>query len=232
MLKYFTLLLVLVLIHCKQNPAKDTKENTLPPVATFTGMLRYDRGICNFTDCANGAFYMISDSTMSIPGHYKKACQPAECPDESVFAIVKARLFKGTDQRSDPGTLAIIAIDSMSGKNWSNTCIPWEYWCTGTEPFWNIQISKAERGLFFKNMGDETGKTFDWAPPVSTGNTTTYTVKNRAAPAETMTLVITKETCSDGMSDLVYNYSVTVSIGKEIWRGCGVKSGEPLPKAE
>lgn len=230
MIKYLTLLLAAALLCCQQQPAIDSNINPLPPVGTFTGLIRYDKGICNFTDCTTKALYLICDSTMSIPGYYKKACQPAECPDESVFAIVKARLFKGADPHSDPGILAIIGIDSMAGQNWSNTCVPYEFWCTGTEPFWSLHISKAEQGLFFKNMGDETGKTFDWSPPVQSGNTLTYTVKNRIDSRETMTVTITKEACNDGMSDLNFNYSATLKSGKEGWKGCGVKWGELLPK--
>ena len=204
---------------CQQTPSRP-QESAVPPVQTFTGMVRYDNGFCSFKNCADGALYLIADSTLSMFRFHKKACEPAVCPDETAFAIVQGRLMKGADPRTDPGTLAIIRIDSMAGKNRENACFPVDYWCSGTEPFWSLQISKQEKALFFKEMSSETGRTFDWAPPVEKNGILTYTVKNRQQPEQTIVVTITPERCSDGMSDEVYPNTVTIRDGKTTWSGC------------
>jgi len=224
-MKYCILFLVAIIYSCSQPVAKP-REQELPELATFKGLVRFEKGFCNFKDCATGALYLLADSTMTIARLYRNATEMAPCPEETVYAVLEGRLFKGSDPRSDPGTLAVVKVDTMTTKNMLNCCIPYDFWCSGTEPFWSLQISKEEKVLYLKDIGTETCKTFDWAPPVTTGNSMTWTVKNRMNPNETMKVSVVQEACSDGMSDMRYDYSCTVIIGKQQLDGCAVKWGK------
>lgn len=229
-MKYYIPFLVVIVYSCSQ-PVAQPQAQELPGLATFKGLVRFEKGFCNFRDCSTNALYLLADSTMSMARLYKNAIEMAPCPEETVYAVVQGRLFKGSDPRSDPGTLAVVRVDTMTMKNMLNCCIPYDFWCSGTEPFWSLQISQAEKALFLKDIGSEICKTFDWAAPTISGNTITWTVKNHMDPNETMKVTVVQEACSDGMSDMQYDYSSTLILGSQILEGCAVKWGK-LPSGE
>jgi uncharacterized membrane protein len=128
------------------------------------------------------------------------------------------------------GVFTVTRVDTLQSKNPSNACLPWEFWCHGTEPFWGLQISEAEGGIFLKNIADETGTQYPWDKPKTDGATFwTYETSLSPGSKEMLKIVIKKEKCSNGMSDIEYNYSVAVTRGEETLRGCAVRSGEPTP---
>lgn len=220
----FLFLAAIAIYSCSQPVAKP-QELELPALATFKGLVRFEKGFCNFRDCSTGALYLLADSTMTMASLFRKTTEMVPCPEETVYAEVQGRLFKGSDPRSDPGTLAVVRVDSMTTKNMLNCCIPYDFWCSGTEPFWSLQISEAEKVLHLKDIGTETCKTFDWAAAVSHMDTIIWVVKNRVDPTEKLKVRIVKEICSDGMSDREYQYSATVKLGNTELKGCAVKWG-------
>lgn len=95
----------------------------------------------------------------------------------------------------------------------------------GTEPFWDLKID-AEKSIAFYSLGSENNIITDkpiYVPIMDAagfaylGQTETYSVN----------VQIMKETCSDGMSDNTYSYSVRVSIFNKTnaetieYKGCG-----------
>lgn len=81
---------------------------------------------------------------------------------------------------------------------------------SGTEPFWEIKID-FEKGIFFNSadgiMKFETG--IPESTPVKDKEGVIYTAKTKKYEVKVQTL---KETCSDGMSDISYPYSVKINI--------------------
>lgn len=91
------------------------------------------------------------------------------------------------------------------------------YHATGTEPFWSLDI--VTRGsIVFKDQG--TGLRIVTATP-----TARPSFNGRRYVTRRITIDITRTKCSDGMSERSYPDTVTVSIGRRIYRGCG---GEPM----
>ena len=67
----------------------------------------------------------------------------------SVFASVKGfTLNSDSTNIPDPEKyykiLVIKEVIAVEGKNFRNTCIPYDFWCLGNEPNWSLQISKEE----------------------------------------------------------------------------------------
>jgi uncharacterized membrane protein len=88
--------------------------------------------------------------------------------------------------------------------------------CNGTEPFWNLTVNK---GLVFDSANDGTTNyskaTLKWV-----GATRLYTASGAGKPT-VKTAIRANNACSDGMSDDIYPYEVTVSVtGKATLRGC------------
>lgn len=86
----------------------------------------------------------------------------------------------------------------------------------GTEPFWAVQVRQGELVLQRPDMPDM--RTAN-PGPVATATTAVWT-------AEGMTIVVRRETCSDGMSDRVYPFAAEVTVGTEVLKGCAARADE------
>ena len=95
----------------------------------------------------------------------------------------------------------------------------------GTEPFWGLQIRGTQITL---QRPDH---------PAAVGPNPGLTMQEGKAVWETQAgtdrLVVTLrlEDCSDGMSDLKYDYAAEVVIGSETLKGCAGKAGA-MPKGQ
>ena len=93
----------------------------------------------------------------------------------------------------------------------------------GTEPFWGLQIRDSQITL---QRPDH---------PAAVGKNAGMTVQNGKATWETqagadrLTVTLSSEPCSDGMSDLKYDYAAVVVIGSETLKGCAGHAGA-MPK--
>lgn len=203
---------------CKQTPKTPAAAESAPPATTTL------RGHFSMTDqgaalraCPDGKSYRISDASGQLDSLYQLACMPAPVPGEAVYAVLTGVL-------SDDGqTLTVQHADTLTSKGPRNACLGWEFWASGTEPFWSLQISEAEGGLFFKDIGQEEGQAFAWKAPKTDGKSMwTY-------ESGDLKVVIKKAECSDGMSELKYSYSAELTIAGRKLRGCAIRSGEPMP---
>lgn len=199
-------------------------------VQTIRGMYKSGNEVSTLYDCATGKTYRVTDQTGTLDSLYREACQFLPYDYESVYAVVAGRAGpRGTlgYAAEYDGTLDVIRIDTLTPKNMYNICLPYDFWCSGTEPFWSLLISEAEGGFFLKAMGDKRGRGFPWAAPVRQGDVWKYRSANQK-----LSVTIRKEPCSDGMSDREYRYSAELSVDGQTLRGCAVRAGEPLPSRE
>jgi heat shock protein HslJ len=88
---------------------------------------------------------------------------------------------------------------------------PAYYDALGTEPFWSLE---AYDNIMSFNDGDEQITRVMEYRATSTLNGWRYVSKN-------VTADVTFTQCSDGMSDRTYKDTVTVTRGKETFKGCG-----------
>ena len=130
-----------------------------------------------------------------------------------------------TAQGTDTLDWIHIAHDGVAG--WVNArflsfenagqTLPVRLTCSGTEPFWGIELSysRAEANFVFSDTVFTTG----FAPPVSpAARTDQWLLAEWDDPADF--LLIAPEACSDGMSDNTHPYSVSARLDGNVLAGC------------
>lgn len=126
---------------------------------------------------------------------------------------------------AQPKDFVIKEVIKIEHKNFRNTCIAYDFWCMGTEPFWTIQISQKENLIdFYDPMAQKTYH-FKYNQPVLEKNAVTYKTKNET---DNIRIHIKNEPCSDGMSETNFNYSAEINLNGNIFKGCAIKFGEPI----
>ncbi|HQS98224.1 MAG: hypothetical protein B7X90_13260 [Novosphingobium sp. 17-62-19] len=96
----------------------------------------------------------------------------------------------------------------------SSSDIPIRFRAIGTEPFWSVQVQDGKLTYSTPEMPD--GLTVP-ATLRRSGQIVTYSATIEGKPLE---LEVSRQTCSDGMSDTVYPLAVIRRIGPDIQRGC------------
>lgn len=92
--------------------------------------------------------------------------------------------------------------------------------CSGTEPFWSLMIGSTK--AVYENMGEGLKMEFATviqqdAQGLQAGHTRKYTFKNAKVTADA---IVIKKKCDDGMSDITYPYTITLTVGKTLLAGC------------
>ena len=227
------LLLALGLVRCTDTPknAGPAALNSPAASATLRGYYILGNEVNMLRNCADNKQYWVRDSTGMLDSLYTLACAPSPIPYEAVYAVLTGtpgpKEADGYASEAD-GTFTVTRVDTLEAKTMFNACLPFEFWCHGTEPFWSLQISEAEGGIFLKNMADEAGAQYTWTEPQTDGSTSwVYQTDNGSDP---LTIRIKKAPCSDGMSEMEYQYSVQVVSGDRKLSGCAVRGGEPVSR--
>lgn len=92
------------------------------------------------------------------------------------------------------------------------------YRARGNEPFWSLESGPS--GVAFALVGARKVS----APPAKVEATKEGRRLTTSSPAGTITAVVLAKVCTDSMTGMPYPDTVTVSVGKKTYRGCG---GEP-----
>ncbi|HEX6315345.1 MAG TPA: hypothetical protein VFZ73_10825 [Gemmatimonadaceae bacterium] len=85
----------------------------------------------------------------------------------------------------------------------------------GTEPFWALDIETSE--LRLRTPDDTAGVQFPAGAPTIAGDTASWTAQRDTVAIEAN---VWPGTCSDGMSDRQYPYTVRVSVAGTLYHGC------------
>ncbi len=109
------------------------------------------------------------------------------------------------------------SVDTLAAKNPRNTCVPYDFWALGNEPFWNVQISSNE-GLAQWSMLGENTVGYEYAAPLveQGGQVTRYVFPGQ----QRMKVTLTKGECIDNMAGNRFPYSVVVERAGKSYRGC------------
>ena len=104
--------------------------------------------------------------------------------------------------------------------------LPDTFTALGTEPFWAAKVAGGR--LTYMTPEDQAGQTIavereDGAELVELRGT---------LAGKPLALAITKGPCSDGMSDVVYRWSVERRLGNDVQRGCARLPGDPTEGGE
>lgn len=124
-------------------------------------------------------------------------------------------------------TLDWIHIEANGLQGWANVSylgygnsfvsLPIRLHCSGTEPFWGMELSYSRADVSFAFNEREIRAGFS-APTSPAGRTNNW-LRTRFEQ-ETEFLLIEAETCSDGMSDKNYPYSILVKLEDNLIAGC------------
>ena len=93
--------------------------------------------------------------------------------------------------------------------------------CFGTEPFWSVTLSRQPLAEFTRPSGDPIS--FASLYSIGSSNRTDRYAVFGTGETGTITAVLRRETCSDGMSDRAFGLSVDLIIAEE--NGPGFLSG-------
>jgi uncharacterized membrane protein len=90
---------------------------------------------------------------------------------------------------------------------------------TGSEPYWSVEIDN-EKFILFKPGSSARPVIVPIEKPVVTKDSTLYsTVTDGGAPLK---ISVSSRFCTDGVSDHIYQYKMTVWYKGQIYKGCGV----------
>jgi uncharacterized membrane protein len=100
-----------------------------------------------------------------------------------------------------------------------------EFNVVGTEPFWNINISR--KGIVYQAMGEKPQK-FAYSAPLSAQARPVDKVRvYRFGWKNNNILMLNKVgNCSDGMSDKKYPYAAILMMGNRVVEGCAEKKSQ------
>lgn len=170
-------------------------------------------------NCADNERIVLSGDIKKIDSVYKSLL-PDAYSGQTIYVKLKGLL---TSEEGKNKELSVREVLRAEQKNDRNTCIPYDYWCRGTEPFWVAEISEEENLIdFFDPMASKYTH-FTFSKPEMKSNATIYTAEDKSANSK-IRISITKEKCSDGMSEREYQYKSEVVLNGTIYKGCAVNA--------
>lgn len=204
----------------------DAVSGSNPDTITVQGIFTYGNGYSAFRECGNDStMYRVADPDTLLAG---RAAEYRFFSGDrtSVYAeldAIKAPL--SSEETDENGTydrlLKVVRVLNVTAKNFKTECFPYDFWCLGNEPFWSIEISGGEYLIRLTDLGTESAHTYPYVDPVIEGDQYRYEVPaDGTAPA--LRIVVTKEPCSDGMSDRQYDYRVNAKAGERELAGCAI----------
>jgi uncharacterized membrane protein len=119
--------------------------------------------------------------------------------------------------RSAIGGVALAAVVLFA-----NPALSTEYKCSGTEPFWGLEIG----GTVGKFTSPEDADTPIRVKKTRTGSgtradyLTVFEGRIGRARGRPMTVVVRGDSCSDGMSDTIYSHAATLITPSTVYVGC------------
>lgn len=186
---------------------KITRAETVNPSGEFNGL--YSKGKFYSYDHPETG-YSVVDKTNSIDSIYHFLL-PHAYPLQTVNLEAE-----GTKTGK---IIYITKVFKMEQKNYRDICIPYDYWCTGMEPFWQIQISEKENLIDFYDPMTQLTTHFLYSKPEIKNEIIYYTStyeKNK------INITLKKEKCN-GAVDLQYEYSAQVTLNDKKFYGCAIK---------
>lgn len=173
------------------------------------------------TDCANRGVINVSN-TQSLDSAYK-ALLPDAYNGLTMYAKVKGILTtKGTEKE-----LTIKQLIQAEQKYFKNSCISYDYWCNGSEPFWSLQISEKENVIDFYDPMVKKYYHFNYSQPETKGKAHTYKVVNGS---DNLSITVTEEKCN-GSADMPYSYKAELMLNGKAYHGCAIKFQDEFYKA-
>ncbi|MBL7888493.1 MAG: hypothetical protein JNL24_03010 [Bacteroidia bacterium] len=219
---FLSILIVTSLLSCTHQNADQAAPPTIDSLVVkrdTTLAIKDHKGIYNIKNntimlCDDSLSISVIDETKSLDTLISKLFPNDPQP---VYVEVKGIV--------QPKDFVIKEVFKVEQKNFRNTCIPYDFWCIGTEPFWNIQISKIENLIDFYDPMELKNYHFEYTYPKNDKNGIVYTAKNKT---DKIQIIIKAEACSDGMSERSYKHSAEINLNGNSFKSCAIKHGESI----
>ena len=189
------------------------------------GLFRVRAGKYEFTPCeAPERTYWVIGDTDELLDVYEAATIDGYDGQNIVAALrgqlVTPRPSRGAAQASPyDAQLRVSAVERVRAKSPRDACLPYDYWASGNEPYWSLQVSAAEGVIELSRMGAPTIAAPYVEPVVSEqGRVTSYVAEGTR---QRLRVRVIAETCVDAMAGTTYPYRVEVEAGEERLTGCG-----------
>jgi uncharacterized membrane protein len=209
-----------VILACNEPPNSNNRsksgiqKSATTTVSFLKGVYYFDPARSVFKHCKDMADYTVVDQTDSLEGKYIELL-PFRHEKEPVYVELSGYV------NSQQDTLFVTNLQQISLLNIKAACFAPVFQCSGTEPFWFLTIHPELNLLIFRDYSNMESHLFDYQAPVKKGTKSVY--KAKSVGGEMIEVVISKEKCSDGMSDLVYDYKAEISFRDQQWKGCAVQ---------
>lgn len=190
------------------------------------GLYVFDSKNSTFRDCStpDDTYLAVDETGGNLEKNYRRLLK-FPYPNQPIYAEVKGYKapYYGNLQLSGEhaGFFVVTEILDLETKNFRNTCIPYDLWALGTEPFWYAQVSEAEGIIEYRGMDDEQTKVFAFQPPLIEEELTIYTGVNQDS-GDNIRISVENKPCSDGMSETTYKLGVRLTINGRELHGCGI----------
>lgn len=234
----FLLLLSLFFQQCVSDKAKDASaaanaQSTPGEAAAtgsiqcYTGLLLCRDSIALLWETKDTILFRLTDKTGTLIKRHNETCAPMHCPGETTHAVicgVKTSLMsQGRMQNFE-----VLRIDTLCGKTPENLGLPFEFWCYGSDPEWDIEVCNQEGGIFVQHPSEKIAWLCPWLPPAETPNKWVYTIPAAGdGMNEAMTLVVKKESFTDTKTGRKYDYSAVFSTRGKQFKGGAVRGKAP-----
>lgn len=170
------------------------------------------------------ARYVTFDETGALQRNYVRILSNPY-PGQNIVAEIKGYQlpYFGSQPLPDgfKGFIVITEIVKLEAKNFRNTCIPFDLWAIGNEPFWQLEASAAEGIIEFHQLGVEKTLNFPFVPLTEADSNAVFSSVNPET-GDNIEFSILNEKCSDTMSDKAFRFSVTVNVNGKEFKGCGL----------
>lgn len=219
--------LLLGIFCCTQcsNPTPPPVETAaVEKIVTLKGSLVFDDQSSQFKECGTDKTYRVIDGSGALDTLYAQACAPFTYPGERVYAVLTGKIRPASESGNSAlyaGVFSISKADTVEVQNSFNICEPYDFWCSGTEPFWDARISKNGETIIYQDISLEQVLVFSNGIKTQKGEGWVYKAKE-SATGRTIEISIKKGECSDGMSDQIFPYASTLVFGREKREGCAV----------
>lgn len=183
----------------------------------------------SFRSCKNpDSLYWIVDETKELKELYKKIF-PEKNAYSSAYIKVKGEVAANTDKSTAekfPRSFVVYDVLTIERKNYENTCVPYDFWCIGSDPGWSLQISAKEKLIEFNLSSEKKIYYFEYIEPKEAEGQIIYETHNNIQ-RYLIKIKIKNEKCENKTSGKNYDYSVEVELNDgKIYRGCGIEGTE------
>lgn len=162
--------------------------------------------------------YRIAMISASLRNEFITKKPMLSYPGEPLVASFKGIVETSSEYADFNGSMQVKDIISVTSRNIRTNCMPFSFHALGTEPFWNLYISDTENLISLKILAENRALRFPYQSPLNEGEKLIYRTKDNTG--NFLTITVKKESCSDGMSDATYNYSIEATYQEQTYLGC------------